>query len=324
MKNEVNSPYFINSYIDIFFLCSISFFLIGILYLFFNSSINAQLSSTAYIISWVINWPHFSATLYRLYSDKTQTKLFPVTAYIFPWVIVILLVFGLLAPNGFGALIVRLFMIWSPFHFSGQSLGLILLYLQRAKILITAWERRLIGFTCFSSFIYSFVSSNSSNIEKYFWGITILSYSFPPWFAQYTLVWMVLCYIVFMFWFIQKKKKSQTILPLVIFIIPITQAVYFCTTTDVNFNIFVPGLHSLQYLFLAYVLQGVSFDFRIHGKWMIINIIGGIALFEGIPRLLGQGNIPQDISYALVLSLVQIHHFFVDGIIWKLPRQKPA
>jgi hypothetical protein len=53
-------------------------------------------------------------------------------------------------------------------------------------------------------------------------------------------------------------------------------------------------------------------------RWAVRNIAGGAFLFFGIPTLLGLFSVPVPIAFAAVSAAINIHHFFVDGVIWKL------
>ena len=54
-------------------------------------------------------------------------------------------------------------------------------------------------------------------------------------------------------------------------------------------------------------------------RWGLINLAVGWALFFGLPSwVLPRLGFAPELSMAVVLSAVQIHHFFVDGVIWKL------
>src|SRR6185369_17456669 len=75
---------------------------------------------------WVINWPHFSATSYRLYGTRSHVRQYPVTAMVTP-ILVAVGVFGSFAsPLVIAPYFVKFFLIWSPYHFSGQTIGITL------------------------------------------------------------------------------------------------------------------------------------------------------------------------------------------------------
>ena len=89
-------------------------------------------------------------------------------------------------------------------------------------------------------------------------------------------------------------------------------------------------LHSLQYILIAWGIQ-LSEKMEVRHikpskkyvatettRWFAINFIGGIALFYMLPNVgvaLGYTSL---FSIAIIYAAIQIHHFFVDGVIWKL------
>jgi len=92
--------------------------------------------------------------------------------------------------------------------------------------------------------------------------------------------------------------------------------------------------HSLQYLLIAWSMQlkekmdenGIApssaFVIGESGRWFVINVAGGAILFYVLPQLAAWGGMPIQFATPVILSAVQIHHFFVDGVIWKLKNPK--
>jgi hypothetical protein len=65
-----------------------------------------------------------------------------------------------------------------------------------------------------------------------------------------------------------------------------------------------------------------GFVARETARWLAINVAGGALLFWLAPRAVEKAGYSFAIANAVVLSAVQIHHFFVDGVIWKLKNPK--
>ncbi len=58
------------------------------------------------------------------------------------------------------------------------------------------------------------------------------------------------------------------------------------------------------------------------GRWWAINFVVGACLFFFIPRLVARFfGISQEFSTGIIVGGVQLHHFFIDGVIWKLKRK---
>jgi hypothetical protein len=53
-------------------------------------------------------------------------------------------------------------------------------------------------------------------------------------------------------------------------------------------------------------------------RWAIRNLLGGVLLFIGLPLSFAWLSLPISTIAAILAAAVNIHHFFVDGVIWKL------
>jgi hypothetical protein len=57
-------------------------------------------------------------------------------------------------------------------------------------------------------------------------------------------------------------------------------------------------------------------------RWFVINVAGGALLFALLPKFAAWAGSPPLFAEGVILSAIQIHHFFVDGVIWKLKNPK--
>jgi hypothetical protein len=65
-----------------------------------------------------------------------------------------------------------------------------------------------------------------------------------------------------------------------------------------------------------------SFVLRESARWFGLNVVGGAFLFFALPTLAELTGASSTFSFAVVATAVQLHHFFVDGVIWKLKNPK--
>jgi hypothetical protein len=118
--------------------------------------------------------------------------------------------------------------------------------------------------------------------------------------------------------------------PLIVLLPAFTQYIWFVATPAGQFGYMVPFFHSLQYLLIAWSVQlkvglterkrdpSVRYVWTESARWMAINIAGGYALFWVLPHLGSHFGKSLAFSTAVMLAAIQIHHFFVDGVIWRL------
>src|ERR1700686_2030094 len=82
-----SSLYFVNWWFDTMMIGGVSILTWAGLSMFYSGlDINAVLCFSL-IANGFINFPHFSATVYRLYQSADNIRQFPVTAFILPFVI---------------------------------------------------------------------------------------------------------------------------------------------------------------------------------------------------------------------------------------------
>ena len=143
-SNVINNRFMSNKYVELLSLCGgLSILLFPFLYLFSGARLTPAAASLAFTLSFVVNYPHFAATAYRLYHNEANRKNYPFTVYYFP--LIMLAVFGLTLcfPQTLGSYYCKFFFYWSGYHYSGQTLGITLIYARRNQIQVTPWSRRI-------------------------------------------------------------------------------------------------------------------------------------------------------------------------------------
>jgi hypothetical protein len=293
--------------------------------------------AVAAALAWVINWPHFSATSYRLYHTRSNINQYPVTALIIPLLLVVAVIGSFLSPDRVAPWLVKMFVIWSPYHFSGQTLGISLIYARRAGIRVGRWERLALSGFIFATFLVQTAASEAGQGSGSFYSVSYPILGLPVWVPDLLRAWMWICAGALVFFYARWSRRAGRLAPPILLLPAVTQFVWFGLGWKVvAFNEFVPFFHALQYMLIAWVMQvGESLAARsptnrrrfVLGeslRWGVFNIAGGIILFWLLPRAGQLGGFTLPFATAVVISAVQIHHFFVDGVIWKLRNPKVA
>jgi hypothetical protein len=139
------SLYFVNWWTDRLIIGGLSIVTWAALLIFYHVVDTQPIVWLALVLSLVVNYPHFSATVYRLYQSPDNIRQVPVTAWGLP-----LILFGAVGaafwqPNAIAPYFRMLFPLWSPYHYSGQTIGLTMVYARRAGFSIggaNAWRCR--------------------------------------------------------------------------------------------------------------------------------------------------------------------------------------
>jgi hypothetical protein len=328
--SERSSPYFINGWLDTAVIGGLSIIVFLMLRLFSDGRAAAVATQGAAILAIFVNYPHFSATVYRLYQSPDNIRQFPVTAFGVPLLIIGAVAASVWQPESVAPYFVTLFLIWSPFHYSGQTIGITMLYARRGGFEVGRGQRLALSAFVYSTFIVSFAYPYSAE-PAIRYGVSIPVIHFPAWFGAAMITVMCMGAAVFLYFALVWCRSRRRLPPAIILLPAVAQFVWFMPGRQTAmFYEFVPLFHSLQYLYIAWALQiglrlGGQTQAAAHGsvlreslRWALRNYAGGILLFIALPWLLFWVNLPVVTTAGIVIAAVNIHHFFVDGVIWKL------
>ncbi len=331
LSSKARLLYFAHPLVDFLAVGGASIF---IFFIFLTTkSLGSSAVPIAYILSWVVNYPHFAATNYRLYGSRESIAQYPITAYGSPLLVLAFVAGSLLSPAVIAPAFVKLYLLWSPYHFSGQSVGITMVYAHRAGIKIEGIYRKALSFYIYGSFILMSARSEVGLGSQQYHGVHYPLLGLPAEMASVVYWIWIACAAVFCFFVLAWSLQNRRLFPWIVLLPGMAQLVWFVIGPSIAaFYIFVPLFHALQYLFIAWLFQlkdkkdregeaesGKKIIFMETAKWGIVIFVMGAFLFEGLPRWTGKlTGVPLDVAMGVVLAAVQVHHFFVDGVIWKL------
>jgi tetratricopeptide (TPR) repeat protein len=300
---------------------------------YFSIASSARAWSVAfYALALLFNYPHYMATIYRAYhrsEDFEKYRFFTV------YTTSLLLLTGLLAHSWPRILpwIFTLYLTWSPWHYSGQNYGLFMMFARRAGAKPSTAERRALYGAFITSYLVLFLSFHSGpSSDPLFislgiplavgrWGQIVLSAAFLV-LSAYGLSqlvgaigWrkLVPCLTLFssqFLWFLLPAAMS------LIRGIEIPQSRYSSGVLAV--------MHSAQYLWITSYYarreasEGSGRSWRPSAYFAVL-VAGGIALFVPGPWLASRVfHHDFTASFLIFTALVNLHHFILDGAIWKL------
>lgn len=332
-----NSYYFVNAPVDFLFIGGSSFLLFVALWLFYTDVRTPQVISMGILLQWFINWPHFSMSTYRLYQSKSNVEQYPVTAYVIPFVVLGGVMLSFAYPTLVAPYFVKLFMLWSPYHYSGQTIGITFLYCMRCGIKLNNFERRVFVGFIFATYLLSTVRAEVSRTGYDYYGVKYPSFGVPQWLANTMEVGMWVAVVLFTIAVVLWIRKNRQIIPPIIVLPAATQYFWFIQSVYMpSFQEFVPLFHSLQYMLIAWGIQlkekmdvkqipaSKKYAITETGRWYLFNLMGGALLFYFLPKVGVAFGYTSLFSIAITSAAVQIHHFFVDGVIWKLQNKTVA
>ena len=332
-----SSPYFVNAAVDVLFIGGLSIATALAFWALEASGRPLPGPELALGLAWVVNWPHFSASSYRLYHSKSNLAQYPVTAVAVPLLLVAGVVGALLAPQTAGSAMIKLYLLWSPFHFSGQSRGVTLIYARRLGLSLSRLDRAACSGFFYASYFRLILGQESATGLEFLGGLSYPIFGVPSWLASGAQALEILFGIVALVLLARHGAVAGWPRVPILLLPALTQFVWFEAGSRIPaFNALVPFFHSLQYLLIAWAMQlrerKESVTPSIEGhfvrretiRWWILNVAGGAALFWALPAATKGMGIPAASGTPILFAAVQIHHFFVDGVIWKLRNPRVA
>lgn len=311
--------YFLNWWADFFFAGGASI-LLWIVIIFFQIDVKVP-----FTLLFFANFPHFSATIYRLYQSPQHTRQFPVTAWGLPFLFIALIFSCFRYPEIVFPYLGMLYLFWSPYHYAGQTIGLTTIYARRSGFVIGRTQRLALTSFLLSTVVYAVTSGPSASLNV---GMPIVWPSFPGWLGAAAQTVMCVSALVFAGFAVAFCIHQKRLVTPIVFLPALAQFIWFVPgPTTKTFFLFVPVFHSLQYLLIACLVQlKVRLDVegaerswkRVRAealRWGVRNVVGGTLLFVGLPLLFSRFS---PLAIWVVVAAVNIHHFFVDGVIWKL------
>jgi tetratricopeptide (TPR) repeat protein len=287
---------------------------------------------TFYLLAIVFNYPHFMATIYRAYHTREN---FDKYRFVTLHVTLLILATGVLmhaSPRLF-PWIFTLYIYWSPWHYSGQNYGLLMMFAKRSGAVITSAERQWLRGAFVASYcmlLGSFITGGSSDP-------LILTPGFPSRFTLPLRLGLGAAFALFTFLgfrrIVHQHGVRAMLAPLTL---AFTQFLWFVLPTLLELTSasqipqtryssgILAVLHSTQYIWITSYFQRREALAAGKSNWRVTTyfitlLAGGIALFIPGPWLVSfLFHYDFTTSFLIFMSLVNIHHFILDARLWKL------
>jgi tetratricopeptide (TPR) repeat protein len=285
-----------------------------------------------YFLALLSNYPHFMATVYRAYHTRDEFEKYRIYTV---HVALLLAAAGVVAHLWYGLLpwIFTLYICWSPWHYTGQNFGLLMMFARRAGVSPTEAERRALRLAFTASFILLMLSFHTGPSDD----ALILSLGLAAKFTLPARAMLALFFVGASGWALAslaRRSNLRTILP--VLTLTATQFLWFLLPAVIELvsgreipqtrysSGLLAVLHSTQYLWITSYYQKKEARAAGDSNWsysryLVTLIAGGIALFIPGPWIVSRiFHADFAASFLTFTALVNIHHFILDGAIWKL------
>jgi tetratricopeptide (TPR) repeat protein len=302
----------------------------------------------------VVSMPHYGGTLLRVYEHWADRRAYAIFSLWATLLVAALFVAGVYVPT-VASLLFTIYITWSPWHYTGQNYGIAVMFLRRRGVAITPAAKRWLYLSYILSFALTFVAFHGMLTSVAYSpdadagrGVTFLPLGIP---LPVTRV----CFLVFGIGYLVSLGAAATLLLrggsprdlLPSAVLSFTQALWFTipfavlitgirTGIDVwdahfrvrDYTLFVALGHAAQYLWVTTYYARGSRGWSGYARYLGKAGASGIATWTlpvivFAPHWLGRAEYAGGLAL-LVAAAVNIHHFILDGAIWKLRNTRIA
>jgi len=293
---------------------------------------SAQLAIGFYALALFSNYPHFYATVYRIYGSRGELARYRHFALHATVLLVVAALLAHLVPF-VAPFLFTAYITWSPWHYSGQNFGIAMMFARRNGAQPTRADRNWLLTAFVASYLMVFVTLHSGvSAEPY-----VVSLGIPNGVGQFMRILLFLLFVGAavrsMMPLVRASGVRALAAPLTILV---TQFLWFCVPTflEIAFDARIPRtsysasilafMHGAQYLWITSYFTRREAERDEGRQWRPLVyyatlVVGGIALFLPGPWLVSS-LFHRDFtsSFLIFTALVNIHHFVLDGVVWKL------
>ena len=271
---------------------------------------------------------HFAASTVRLYTKPEAVERLPFLALGFPLVVFALLTLCIARPVDFGRHLQALYLTWSPYHYAAQAYGVAVMYCMRAGCALSPREKSLLRGLALAPFAYAFVSAAGTGLH---WLAPAAITRAEPMREALALLRPVLMGVGLggpvLLW-LAFARRSQP-MPVLSALALAVNGIWWFFLPPVQAFVWATFFHGLQYLALVVIFHVREQTSRpgnrrgafYHGLWFYTAcLLLAYALFNCIPQAYVFAGFSLTDSLLLVTAAINLHHFIVDGFIWRLAR----
>lgn len=347
---NVQRPWLFGPGIDLIFGCGIGYVILSVILAVLRPPMDRIHGWLPFVILFT-GLPHYGATLERVFSTPETRQRYGRYALIFSVIVGSVFLFSVMSGRG-GSQLVTLYLTWSPWHYAAQNFGLVMMFLRRAETEISTQFRFLIRTSFVLSFLLVFVNihrSSSASVTDPLYAapsardaVRFTPLGIPESLTPMLLVGFGVAYLVvtsLVIVNILRNTPAGRRLPALAlifsqcgwFVLPVvvSQFVPFWFSprgpTVFAFT-WIAIAHSVQYLWIS--LHFARISGRVTNSKRSLGLYFTLAIFAGsmiwvFPVLFsakgGLARMPHESGLdLLVAAAVNLHHFLLDGVIWKL------
>ncbi len=275
------------------------------------------------------NSAHFAASTVRLYTKPDAFQSRPFVTMGLPLVTLLVLTVSIFQAGRLGPFVQSLYLTWSPYHYAAQAYGLAVMYCYRSGCRLNRGQKIGLWWVAMLPFFYAFVTGRGSGVD---WLLpeSILSLPLTDNVRRILSdVLVVLAFLTPLVLFYKVRRSSGSPIPLISLLVLFSNGIWWFVLPPLGAFAWATIFHGVQYLAIVLIFHLKDQRSRADdtGGWLFqtawfygMCLLLGYSLFNVLPRaymLAGFGRVE---SVLLVVATVNMHHFIVDGYIWRLKK----
>lgn len=315
---------------------------------------------SAFYAAHVLNDPHFSVSYLLFYRDvrarvwstetsRLQRLRYVVAGFVVP-VLLLAWVSHALSQRSASSLglMIQLMFVLVGWHYVKQGFGVLAVLCLRRGVAFTRTERYVLVSHCFAAWAYAWLEPSDPGRLVEEKGVVYTTIAHGRNLELAGLVAVLLSLALVLVALVQKWRREGRMVPpgpLLCFFVSVWVWTVFMSKDPLLVYV-IPALHSLQYLYFVWVMkrnQAVAEEgpplfgrpLRTRVGLLFASALGlGWLLFHAAPTLLDAAWVPRgargaremgDLGvtpfFAAIFAFVNIHHYFMDHVIWR--RENP-
>jgi hypothetical protein len=295
--------------------------------------------------------PHYGATLLRVYEQRAERQRYAIFS-LYATALVAVAFIGGLYNAVLASWLATLYLTWSPWHYTGQNYGIGVMFLRRRGVDVTASLKRFLYASFVVSFALTFLmvhvgGSKLAVVPEIGSSVRFVPLGIPRAIVDPLLAVLGLVYVAVLGGFAHlliRKGAWREAGPTAVLIL--TQAVWFPVPLAFQhfgwasgvepFNIDLRGHyalwvalgHAVQYLWVTAFYARAAAGWNGYLPYFGKVLVAGTAIWTLPYLVFGRSALgPLSIDAGLLMLIaaaINIHHFILDGAIWKLRNMRIA
>ncbi|MFK7768158.1 MAG: hypothetical protein AB8B55_13120 [Mariniblastus sp.] len=303
-----------------------------------DPSITPATFQTKVIIFLFFNYAHFASSTVRLYTKPGEIPSRAMVSYGLPVIALIITTLCIQWPDILGKHLWSLYLTWSPYHYAAQAYGLALMYCYRSGVILDKTDKKIFWGICMIPFVRAMLQTEpmtgrAEDQAGLGWFVDIAQY--PSAIVYLDVASIVLAVLVFalpVLAYFRLGDKGKR-LPLIAWMILGTNGLWWVALSYGDAWFWATIFHSLQYLVIVVIVHNKDKMAQSDNKsspflnvcWFyLMSIALGLMLFLVWPWMYVPFGFDLEAAILMTVATINLHHFIVDGYIWRSKKKKNA